>query len=232
MNSKNSDIEQLDTNQEDNYHEGNSRKSSKNTTSTFNKILIFITISSVLLCLYLIYLLNTKKNKSFLELAESRFSLRHFSPKEIEPEKISKLLRVAQVAPTAENLQPQKIYIITKEEHKNKLKTVTKYTFNAPMFFLVCCDKNIAWKHKTEEYISTEIDGSLTIAHIILEAHELGLGSVVVRSFETQKIKDLFGIPDNMVPIALLPIGYPKEGAKPAKWHFNKKNIEEMVEYL
>ena len=55
MNSKNSDIEQLDTNQEDNYHEGNSRKSSKNTTSIFNKILIFITISSVLLCLYLIF---------------------------------------------------------------------------------------------------------------------------------------------------------------------------------
>ena len=100
------------------------------------------------------------------------------------------------------------------------------------MFFLVCCDKNIVWKHKTEEYISTEIDGSLTIAHIILEAHELGLGSVVVRSFETQKMKDLFGIPDNMVPITLLPIGYPKEGVKPAKWHFNKKNIEEMVEYL
>ena len=129
-------------------------------------------------------------------------------------------------------MQPQKIYVITKEEHKKQLKTVTKYTFNAPMFFLVCCDKTKAWKHKTEDYVSTEIDGSLTIVHIILEAHELGLGSVVVRSFETQKMKDLFGLDENMEPIALLPLGYPKDGAKPAKWHFNKKSIEEMVEYL
>jgi len=109
---------------------------------------------------------------------------------------------------------------------------VTKYTFNAPMFFLVCCDKNKAWKHKTEDYISTEIDGSIVTTHITLEAHDLGLGSVIVRSFETQKLKDLFKIPENMVPIALLPLGYPREGAKPSKLHFQKKDVKEMVEYL
>ena len=232
MDTKNSQAEQLDTKQEEDYYEGNSKKRPKKFHPFLTKILVFIIIIISLSCFYLIYLLNSKKTQSFLELAESRFSLRHYSQKPVEPEKISKLLRVAQLAPTAENLQPQKIYIITKEKDKKLLKTVTKYTFNAPMFFLVCCDKNIAWKHKTEDYISTEIDGSLTVAHIILEAHELGLGSVVVRSFETQKIKDLFSIPENMVPIALLPIGYPKDGAKPSKWHFNKKNIEEMVEYL
>ena len=158
--------------------------------------------------------------------------MRQFSNKTIEQEKIDKLLRVAQIAPTAENKQPQKIYIITKDEDRKKLKTVTKYTFNAPMFFLVCCDKNIAWKHKTEDYISTEIDGSIVTTHITLEAHDLGLGSVIVRSFETQKLKDLFKIPENMIPIALLPLGYPQEGAKPSKLHFQKKDVKEMVEYL
>ena len=56
-------------------------------------------------------------------------------------------------------------------------------------YFLICCDKNKVWKHKTEDYYSTEIDGTISATHVILEAHDLGLGSVVVRSFETEKIK-------------------------------------------
>ena len=182
----------------------------------------------------LIFNLSLLHNKSrrFLEFAESRFSVRKFSEKPVEQEKIDTLLRALQIAPTAENKQPQKIYIITKEEDRKKLKTVTKYAFNAPMYFLVCCDKNKAWKHNTEEYYSTEIDGAISITHIILEAHDLGLGSVVVRSFETEKLKNLFKIPENMVPIALLPIGYPKEGVKPSKWHMQKKDVKELVEYL
>ena len=224
-----SKMEQLneDYNEEEQL-ETSKKRPKKNSKSC--KILIFVTIISCLLNIFLFYKLLTKKD--FLNLSESRFALRQFSNKPIEQEKIDKLLRVAQISPTAENKQPQKIYIITKDEDRKKLKTVTKYTFNAPMFFLVCCDKNIAWKHKTEDYISTEIDGSIVTTHIILEAHDLGLGSVIVRSFETQKLKDLFKIPENMIPIALLPLGYPQEGAKPSKLHFQKKDVKEMVEYL
>ena len=68
--------------------------------------------------------------------------------------------------------------------------------------------------------------------HILFEAHDLGLGSVVVRSFQTEKIKEVFKIPENMVPVALLPIGYPKEGSKPSKLHFKKNDIKDFVEYL
>ena len=57
------------------------------------------------------------------------------------------------MAPTAENKQPQKIYIITKEADREKLKTVTRYTFGAPMFFIVCVDKSKAWKHKLKSII-------------------------------------------------------------------------------
>ena len=63
-------------------------------------------------------------------------------------------------------------------------------------------------------------------------AHDLGIGSVVVRNFETENLKKLFNIPENMVPISLLPIGYPKEGVKPSKLHFTKNDIKDMVEYL
>ena len=167
-----------------------------------------------------------------MQIAESRFSVRKYDSRPVEKEKIDKLLRVAQVAPTAENKQPQKIYVITKDEDREKLKTVTKYTFNAPMFFVVCVDKDKAWKHKTEDTDSVDIDGSITATHILLEAYDLGLGSVYVRHFQTEELKKLFNIPENIKPVALLPLGYPKEGIKPTPSHLKKKNIVEMVEYL
>ena len=227
-------VEQLkEDNNEDEYYSWNSKKRQKKSYPLSCKILILITIISCLANIYFIYRsFSIKHFRGFKEFAESRFSVRTFSPKPVEQEKIDALLRVVQMAPTAENKQPQKIYVITKEEDRKKLKTVTKYAFNAPMYFLVCCDKNKVWKHQTEDYYSTEIDGTISVTHIILEAHDLGLGSVVVRSFQTEKIKEVFGIPENMVPVALLPIGYPKEGSKPSKLHFKKNDIKDFVEYL
>ena len=63
-----------------------------------------------------------KRFSSFKELAESRFALRTFDQRPVEQEKIDALLRVVQVAPTAENKQPQKVYIITKERRQTKNK--------------------------------------------------------------------------------------------------------------
>ena len=207
------------------YEELETEKKQPKQNQNLNKILIFITILSCITSTWLFYKSYTKND--FLKLAESRFSIRQFLNKPIEQEKIDALLRVAQIAPTAENKQPQKIYIITKEEDRKKLKTVSKYTFNAPMYFIICCDKDKAWKQKNEDYISTEIDGSIVTTHIILETHDLGLGSVVVRNFETENLKKLFNIPENMVPISLLHIGYHKEWVKHSKLHFTKNDIKD-----
>ena len=53
---------------------------------------------------------------SFLELAQERFSVRSFQDKPVEQEKIDLILKAAQLAPTAVNYQPQKIYILKSEE--------------------------------------------------------------------------------------------------------------------
>ena len=228
-------IEQFnEENGEEEYYLGVSKKHPKIKYPISYKILIFLCIITSLSTISLLYLHFIKNNppSNFLNLCASRFSVREYSQKPIEPEKINALFKVAQLSPTAANKQPQKIYVITKDEDKKKLTTVTKYTFNAPMFFLVCSDKNQAWKHRTEELYSTEIDGSIVATNIILEAHDLGLGSVFVRIFKTQEIKKLFNIPENMVPVALLPLGYPKEGTKPSETHYQRKDIKDIVEYL
>ena len=63
----------------------------------------------------------------FLELAKGRYSVRSFSDKAVEAEKIAKILFAANVSPTACNNQPQKIYILQSEEALNKLASICKY---------------------------------------------------------------------------------------------------------
>ena len=114
----------------------------------------------------------------FLELAKGRYSVRSFLDKKVEAEKIAKILFAANVAPTACNNQPQKIYILQSEEALSKLSSVCKYTFGAKTIFLLCYDENLAWQNPlTKGYNSGETDVSIVCTHMMLEAHNLGLGS-------------------------------------------------------
>ena len=62
----------------------------------------------------------------FLELAKNRFSLRKFSDKKVEKEKIDYILAAMQAAPTAVNFQPQRILVLTDEKELEKVSKCTK----------------------------------------------------------------------------------------------------------
>ena len=62
----------------------------------------------------------------FLELAKERFSVRSYSPKPVEPEKVAKILEAAQAAPTATNSQPQRVYVLQSPEALEKIRRVSK----------------------------------------------------------------------------------------------------------
>ena len=69
----------------------------------------------------------------FLELAKNRFSLRKFSDKKVEKEKIDYILAAMQAAPTAVNFQPQRILVLTDEKELEKVSKCTKFAFNPPL---------------------------------------------------------------------------------------------------
>lgn len=56
----------------------------------------------------------------FLEFARKRWSVRSYSSKPVEPEKINKILKASDIAPTAVNYQPQKIYVLESDEALGK----------------------------------------------------------------------------------------------------------------
>ncbi len=170
----------------------------------------------------------------FLKFARKRYSVRSYSHREVEEEKINKILQAAMIAPTAVNYQPQKIYILKSPEALQKIRAVTKSTYQAPLVFLVCSDINRSWHSPfVESYNSGEMDASIVCTHMMLEAEDLGLGSVWVLLFDPKRIKQTFQLPDNIIPHCLLAVGYPGENATPYRpWHDSFRKMSDMVEVL
>ena len=167
---------------------------------------------------------------TFLELAKARYSVRKYSDRAIEEEKLSLILEAGRVAPTACNNQPQKIYVAKSEEVRRKLASVCRCTFDAPVILVVCYDRNRDWKNKLQPgYESGETDAAIVCTHMMLQAFELGIGSCWVGYFNAQAVSEALGLPENVTVSALLPMGYPSEKAEPLPLHSQYRPLEDTV---
>lgn len=167
----------------------------------------------------------------FYELMKKRYSCRSFTQKEVEQEKIDLILEVARLAPTAVNYQPQRILVINGKEKLSRLSECTKYGWNAPIVMIVCYDKNTSWKRKFDGHDEGIVDASIVTTLMMMEIVDLGLGTTWIGSFDPQKVRTVYNIPDNYEIVSILPIGYPSEDSTPRGKHYERKNIEETVFY-
>ncbi|MDR1536722.1 MAG: nitroreductase family protein [Clostridiales bacterium] len=166
---------------------------------------------------------------AFSDLAKGRFSVRRFKPQPVENEKLAVILEAGRIAPTACNYQPQRIKVVTGADLA-KLDACSPCRFGAPTVIIACYDNTVSAKRSTIDGKELgEIDASIVTTHLMFAAHEQGLGSCWVAHFDPAKLKGLFAFPENIVPIALLPIGYPAEDAKPAAMHTKKNNLEDIL---
>ena len=170
----------------------------------------------------------------FEKVIKERFSVRKYQAKEVEEEKLLKVLEAGRIAPTAKNKQPQRIYVLKSAAAKAKLGETIKMTYGAPVVLMVCVDLDEACTLKVEENYNTgEMDASIVCTHMMLEAWSLGLGSVWIRYFNAEELRRSFDLPQNIKPICLLPLGYADSDAKPmVGMHDNRKPLTEEVFYL
>lgn len=169
---------------------------------------------------------------NFLTLAKERYSVRKFQQKPVDQQDIDCILRAGQVAPTACNIQPQRILVLQSEEALEKMRRCTKCHFDAPLGMLVCYDESQSWKRKFDGAESGWVDASIVTTHMMLAAHDVGVGSCWVMYFMPETVKAEFSLPDHVVPVALLVMGYPAEDAQPNPLHEQIKPLEETVSFL
>ncbi len=84
---------------------------------------------------------------------------------------------------------------------------------------------------KYDGALSSPVDAVIVTTHMMLEAHNIGVGCCWVMHFDPAAMRETFGIPENIEPVALLVMGYPSEDAKPLDLHFESRPIDETVFY-
>lgn len=167
----------------------------------------------------------------FLNIAKQRSSVRSYTEKKVEPEKLEKILEAAHVAPTAANLQPVHLIVVQSKEGLDKIGNAANI-YGAPLAIIVCADHNKAWVRPFDNKQTGDIDASILTDHMMLQATELGLGSVWVCYFKPDVICKEFNLPANLEPVNILVIGYSAEKALSSARHQQTRiPVNKLVSY-
>ncbi len=169
---------------------------------------------------------------TFIELAQQRYSVRKFSDKPVEDDKLERVLQAGRLAPTAKNIQPQRIYVAKSPQALEKLNKCSPCIFGAPVALIVCYDESVSWVRSRDNKNYGEVDAAIVATHMILQARELGLGTVLVGVFDAEELRRAFNLPENLVPSLLIPLGYAAADAAPAPMHEQRKPLAETVIYV
>ena len=169
----------------------------------------------------------------FMELLGKRYSVRKFSDRPVEPEKLQLLLEAANLAPTARNIQPQRIYVLRSEDALAKMNALSPCVFGAKTVLVFAYDENEEWKNPLEEGIHSGVeDVSIAATQVMLCAETLGLGTCWCNYFPNKKLEEAFGLPEQERAVLFMPVGYPADDAEPSPMHEKRKPLEETVRYL
>jgi nitroreductase len=166
----------------------------------------------------------------FGEVVKNRHSIRAFKEKKVENEKIERILETANKAPSAGNLQAYEIVVVENQQARKDLARAAlgqDFIVEAPAVLVFFANpKRSAWKYgeRGEKLYSIQ-DATIAAAHAQLAAVNEGLGCAWVGAFDEEEIKNVLEAPDNLKPVAIVPIGYPAEKPKVHK----KRALDDIV---
>lgn len=167
----------------------------------------------------------------FNEVIKARWSVRSFADKKVEQDKISRILEIAQTAPTAKNMQPVRIICAHSEKALSDFSRISPCTYGAPLIFAICSDENKCWID-SDGKSRGEMDASICATHIMLAAANEGLGSCWVCIFDKNELARRFELPENITAHCLVVVGYPSDDAQPSQRHFDRLPLSETVKYV
>ncbi len=158
------------------------------------------------------------------EAIHGRRSIRRFTKKKIEYEKIEKIISAAISAPSACNIQGWKFIVITDQKIKEKLINTGTIEFirYAPIGILVLYDN----RSENPEYFDYIQSASAAIQNMLLAAYALGIGSCWICHLSPKKIiRKLLGIPGHYDPIAYVALGYYKKKPNPLPRRYSSNQV-------
>ena len=166
---------------------------------------------------------TTLKSMAVLENIAERKSVRKYLNKSVEEDKIDAMVKAGMAAPSGMDRRPWEFVVVTDREALDSMAAKLPYAkmlTNAPLAIVVCGD--------TTRSSYWYLDCSAATQNVLLAAEALGLGAVWTAAYPYEDRIDVVrqntGLPENIVPLCVIPIGYP-DGPQKAKDKFDLQRV-------
>ena len=169
----------------------------------------------------------------FNDVVANRYSCKKYDPaRQVEQGQLDAILEAGRLAPTAKNLQEQRVYVIQSAEGLAKVDELTPCRYGAPTVLMVAFDKESVFTYPGGARDSGVEDASIVATHLMLAAAAAGVDSCWLNFFDPARAVELFGLPANEEVLMLLDLGFAAPGAGPLPNHASRKPLADTVAYL
>ena len=165
----------------------------------------------------------------FFHTVHQRQSVRKYQQKPIEPEKLQAILDAANRAPSAGNFQAYEIFVVRGAEKIRMLADATfdqKFVAEAPVALIFCANPSRC-QYQPPDYFALQ-DTSIATTFAMMAVTALGLSACWVGAFIPEKVAGAMQLPQELKPVAILPIGY--AGETPERT--TRREISDLVHEL
>ena len=143
-----------------------------------------------------------------LNLIKERRSIRQFKKNKIDRESIEKILEAGRFAPSAENNQPWRFFVIEKSENIKKVGELCSY---GPLNTFVSTAPLLIVIYTSASHRFVDLDCGMCAENMMLEAHSLGIGSCFIGAFREKLLKELLNLEDKTRIVSVIAFGYPEK---------------------
>ncbi len=172
------------------------------------------------------------------DIIKKRRSIRRFQDRQITAETLAELFEAARYSPSWGNLQCWELVVVQVPEDKKKLADLLsvknpagKCTETAPLLLAICGDPQKSGFYKGVQATRYKhwflFDLGIISQTLCLKAYEMGLGSVIIGSFDHKAAEVVLGVPSGYELVALIALGYPDHDPPAPK----RREVDEFVHY-
>jgi len=144
-----------------------------------------------------------------------RRSIRAFKSDPVAEEVVEELMELANMAPSAGNLQAREFIAVRDDKTKEGLAAAAlnqMFISEVPVCIVVCVNyERIAHYGERGRELYVFHDTGAAIQNILLAVHDMGLGAVWVGAFDEDPVKRILNLPEHIRPVAIIPVGHPVE---------------------
>ena len=151
---------------------------------------------------------------SYRELSLNRYSCRNYTDQVVEEPKLKAIIEAGRLAPSACNNHPTRVLVCNTPELREKAAACQPRfakdgsIFGAPVVLLVCAKEDDAWVRPYDQMNSSQIDTTIVVDQMMMQATELGLGTCWVCHFSPERAREQFDLPQGLYPYHMLTVGY------------------------